>query len=232
MNFNKFSKEDLKSKKAKFWWFILYPESAPENWFNILKDELLIPCAISPLHTPDSDDGTLKEHYHVIIEWGNTTTFKTIQETFQPVLNCTIPFPVPSLKGAYEYLTHKNHPEKQQFGIEQPLCLGGFEYDKHKFDDVKYRWDIFNDIIDFISENKICEYSSLITYYMHTDYEYLVYVKSNSIFFKTYLQSRKYVSKSEIAKINKLLGLDDVIDETTVDTSELMAEIEKLDNML
>ena len=49
----------------------MYPESAPENWREILAD-LHIPVLISPLHDKDvTPDGEIKKaHYHVIIMYG------------------------------------------------------------------------------------------------------------------------------------------------------------------
>lgn len=47
--------------KKRNWGFILYTESAPLNWIEILKESGL-PCCISPLHDKDVDsDGNLKK---------------------------------------------------------------------------------------------------------------------------------------------------------------------------
>ena len=55
--------------KARYFTFLLYPESIPEDWLREL--ELIgVPMAISPLH--DSDKSNVegqdykKAHYHVI----------------------------------------------------------------------------------------------------------------------------------------------------------------------
>ena len=48
---------------------IIYPESAPKNWLEILED-YHIEAIISPLHQYDINEKTgelKKEHYHVII---------------------------------------------------------------------------------------------------------------------------------------------------------------------
>lgn len=37
------------------WSFIVYPDSAPENWEKVLENTC-IPCAISPIHQPDEDN--------------------------------------------------------------------------------------------------------------------------------------------------------------------------------
>lgn len=43
--------------RTRSWTFILYPESAPENWREILND-LFIQWVESPLHDKDIDEGT------------------------------------------------------------------------------------------------------------------------------------------------------------------------------
>ena len=55
--------------------FIVYPESAPENWRSILADKLQVKAIISPLHDKDILDDVeqtpKKAHYHVILRFDN-----------------------------------------------------------------------------------------------------------------------------------------------------------------
>ena len=45
-------------KRGRNWWIVVYPESLPENWKEIISTE---PVAISPLHDKDVNaDGTKK----------------------------------------------------------------------------------------------------------------------------------------------------------------------------
>ena len=58
---------EKKNVKKRNWAFVLYPESAPENW----KEQLQLtglPCVISPIHDKDvNPDGTPKKAHHHII---------------------------------------------------------------------------------------------------------------------------------------------------------------------
>ncbi|HDT7711324.1 TPA: replication protein, partial [Enterococcus faecium] len=49
-----------KDERTRNWTFVVYPESAPENWREFL-DELHVPWVESPLHDKDvNPDGELK----------------------------------------------------------------------------------------------------------------------------------------------------------------------------
>ena len=56
--------------KARHWAMVVYPESAPENWIDII-NETHLQFAISPLHNKDTNpDGEIKKsHWHVILSW-------------------------------------------------------------------------------------------------------------------------------------------------------------------
>ena len=54
--------------KNRYWTFLIYPESAPKDWKDILQQTFL-PVAISPLHDKDlnADGEKKKPHYHIIV---------------------------------------------------------------------------------------------------------------------------------------------------------------------
>jgi len=54
---------------------VVYPESAPENWFSLL-GELKVPCFVSPLHDKDlNPNGEVKKsHYHVLFAFDGVKT--------------------------------------------------------------------------------------------------------------------------------------------------------------
>ena len=112
--------------KDRHWWFIAYPDSLPNNWVDILI-ETCLPYYISPLHLYDldSEGKTKKPHYHIIVSFDGPTTFKNVHEKICKPLNATIPKPILSVKGAFNYLTHKNHPDKYPYDIEEIIYLNG-----------------------------------------------------------------------------------------------------------
>ena len=116
-----------KNVKKRNWAFVLYPESAPENWRDLLQ-QTGIQAAISPLHDKDvNPDGEVKKaHYHVIITYNNTTTYNSVKDLTDS-LNCPIPQPLEQVRGYYRYLTHKDNPEKYQYDEKDITTINGFD---------------------------------------------------------------------------------------------------------
>ena len=54
--------------KTRNWVTIVYPESAPKDWRDKLREEC-IQAVVSPLHNADAnpDGEQKKEHYHVML---------------------------------------------------------------------------------------------------------------------------------------------------------------------
>lgn len=143
--------------RSNLWTFIIYPESMPNNYLNIINN-WHIPCLISPLHNKDIEgsEEEIKAHYHVMLYFGIGAN-KSINQVkeFSSQLNGTLPFIVNSSIAMIRYFVHKDNPEKQQFDIHDLIALGGFDYlDAFKdnyTDDLMYDRieDIINDHILF-----------------------------------------------------------------------------------
>lgn len=79
--------------KARYFTFLLYPESIPADWKQRL--ELIgVPIAISPLHDKDksSAKGQIykKAHYHVVYVTKNPVTSDSVRKRTQRVLFQTL----------------------------------------------------------------------------------------------------------------------------------------------
>lgn len=63
------------AQKSRYWITVVYPESAAENWIEILNLSGL-QAIISPLHDKDVNaTGEIKKaHYHVMLMWDGPTT--------------------------------------------------------------------------------------------------------------------------------------------------------------
>ena len=185
--------EDKKSKpKSRYWAFIAYPESAPEDWKDILQKTGLS-FAISPLHDSDKDptEENKKPHWHIIAAWQNNTTQQAATKVSQSI-NGVNPISLNSPKGYYRYFTHKDNPDKFQYNEKEIITLNGFniedfiELTKSEVRGIKRK------IQEFILQNGIIEYSDLMDFMLFegTAEEYDI-ASNHTIFFDRYLSSRR-----------------------------------------
>lgn len=181
-----------KSIKKRNWAFVLYPESAPADWFDRLKQSGLM-GAVSPLHDKDinADGEPKKAHYHVILVYGNTTTFNNVK-SLTDSLNQPIPQALEQIRGYYRYLTHKDNPEKYQYSDSDIVTFGGFDIsdfvEMTKSEVTKY----IKEIHAFVRDNNITEYSDLCDMLIDAGLEELYEVAINhTLFVNSYISSRR-----------------------------------------
>lgn len=186
---------EKKSIKKRNWTFILYPESAPENWKQILI-ETGLPCCVSPLHDKDVNEGTgelKKAHYHVLLCYSGPTSFNVVNSLCHS-LNSPIPQPLESVKGAYAYLTHQNNPEKFQYDKRDITFLNGFDIQDFA-DYTKSELDrLIKSIHQIILQENILEYSDLLDYLLQYDDSNELYsvASHNTVLFNSYITSRRH----------------------------------------
>lgn len=153
-----------KDTRARVWTFIVYPESAPESWRDVL-DSQHVAWVESPLHDKDiNPDGTLKKpHWHIIFFFDNKKSYEQILEITQSV-NATIPQKVPSPKGLVRYLVHMDNPEKYQYKRADILCHSGADIDPYFELSLSSKNEILYDIYQFILDSEIDNYADFIKY--------------------------------------------------------------------
>jgi len=126
-------------KRARAWWGVLYEESAPENWREMIADDL-VETLISPLHDRDvlPDGEQKKPHYHVLISFKNPTTRETAADTMER-WGCVVQrhwpkpgepdsFKVKDFKQAARYLCHLDQADKHRYEIQDVQTIGAIDY--------------------------------------------------------------------------------------------------------
>lgn len=181
-----------KNVKKRYWAFVLYPESAPENWRELLQQTGL-QCVISPLHDKDLDpDGNPKKaHHHIILAYSGPTTYNAVRSLTES-LKQPIPQALEQVRGYYRYLTHKDNPEKAQYSEDDIETINGFNIAdfveltksevnayKRKLQELIIQADIveYCDFMDFLLDNE-----------MWTEYDI---GSNNTYFFEKYISSRR-----------------------------------------
>lgn len=187
--------------KKRNWAFVLYPESAPVNWLDLLQATGL-QCAISPLHDKDlNPTGEAKKpHFHVIACYSGPTSYSVVKGLTDS-LSCPIPQPLEQVRGYYRYLTHKDNPEKAQYSELDIRTVNGFNIADFVELSRAELLSIKQNIMALIQAEDILEYADLLDFLlagqMTTE---LDVATSNTLLFDRYISSRRNKRREAAAK--------------------------------
>lgn len=189
------------SKRTRNFATVVYPESAPEDWQDILAAQF-VPAFISPLHDQDVNPGgeAKKPHFHVVIMFDSVKTREQAEELFKLIggVGCEV---VQSIRGYSRYLCHLDNPEKAQYKQEDVRSLSGADYiatiglvlDKYK---------AIGEMIDYCELNNIVSYSELLVYCRQERFDWFrVLCYNGTVVIKEYLKSKSWtnhVSKFDV----------------------------------
>jgi len=180
---------------------IVYPESAPENWQEILAGHF-VPAFISPLHCDDvNPTGEKKKaHYHVILMYDSVKTLEQATEmceTFGGV-GCD---PVKSIRGYARYLCHLDNPEKAQYKVEDVRSLCGADY-------VSTIGLAIDKYIAISEMEEFCDKYNVVSFYALSKYArshrqdwHRVLADSATVYMREYLQSKKWSDENHLSEI-------------------------------
>ncbi len=191
--------------KKRNWAFILYLDSAPTNWRDILQ-ETGCQFAISPYHDKDlNPDGTLKKpHYHIIICYEGPTSYNVILRITK-LVNATIPQPLEQIRGYYRYFTHLDNPEKYQYSQDDISTINGFNinnYIEMTYTEVSM---IIKSLQELIRTKNILEYSDLLDFLLDEDLrEFWDVARNHTFLLDKYISSRRNKSNKSIETKNKI----------------------------
>lgn len=145
--------------------FIVYPESAPNDWIQYL-DDLHITWVRSPLHDQDVNEETgelKKAHWHCVLAFAGKKSEQQIKEISERIGNA--PWrKVSSMRGMIRYLIHADDPYKAQYKMSEIDCHGGFDISDFFNISRSQRYEIISEMIDFINENDIHTFRDLMEY--------------------------------------------------------------------
>lgn len=185
--------------RGRSWAFILYPESMPSNYEDIIT-ELGLPVAMSPLHDRDIDPTgePKKAHYHCIVYYENPTTYKNVYENVCVPLNATIPKKLESMRGMFRYHLHLDNPEKFQYDDRDRKFFNGFDVNHVSSLTATEEFKFLKELLTFIRDNNIIEYSDLINILSDNDNIQLLQVASRkTIVLNTYITSLRNKLKKD-----------------------------------
>jgi len=196
-------KESSDNKRTLNWNFIIYPESAPKNWRDIIS-ETRIEWVASPLHDKDiNPDGTPKKaHYHVTLLFPSVKTYEQVKELTDSV-NAPIPVKCQSVKGSIRYMVHKDNPEKFQYDWNDIVCYGGADLSALCAPTSTERLQIQQDILAYIRSAGIIEFEDITNYAIDNGLIDWVNVLLNysTLSISTYVRSRRHKAEKVMQQI-------------------------------
>ena len=150
--------------RARAWTFILYPESAPENWREVL-DSHHVPWACSPLHDKDvnATGEPKKPHWHILLSFTGKKGYKQIWSVSEGI-NGTRPQVCHDQKGLIRYFSHRDNPEKAQYDQRDIEAHGGFDLEEYLKPTASECMRLQDEMVEWCFKNKITDYADLRIY--------------------------------------------------------------------
>ena len=162
----------MSKDKSRYFTFLLYPESIPEDW-ELRLESIGVPMAISPLHDKDLSDVEgqkyKKSHYHVIYVAKNPVTADSVRYKVKGLLGdksvALVKIIVTSIENMYFYLTHESKDaiakKKHIYKKSDIKLLNNFDIDRYIKLDVEDKDDMLNEVCDMIDEHDLANMREL-----------------------------------------------------------------------
>ncbi|OBZ02266.1 MULTISPECIES: replication protein [Streptococcus] len=172
----------MAKEKARYFTFLLYPESIPDDWG--MKLELLgVPMAISPLHDKDLSnvEGQTykKAHYHVLYVAKNPVTADSVRVKIKRALgeqSVAMVQIVLNIENMYLYLTHesKDAIEKKKHVYDKTSIkhINNFDIDRYVTLDAEQKDDILDEVCNIIADHRLANILELKKFVMVRGVEY------------------------------------------------------------
>lgn len=180
---------------------VVYPESAPEGWREILAG-YFVPAFISPLHDKDINvtGEPKKAHYHVMVMFEGKKSEEQVKQLFDSIGGVGLEV-VESLRGYARYLCHLDNPEKAQYNPSDVVPIGGSDY-SYTIGIVADKYKAVREMIAFCKANNIVSYAELLEYASaEQDTWFRVLCDNGTVVMKEYLKSISWSVKAQKAPV-------------------------------
>lgn len=180
--------------KARYFSFIIYPESIPTDW-RVCLEKLGLAMAISPLHDCDEkrdsktwdDNNDLivkgkhykKPHYHVLYIAKNPVTTESVRKKIKRALGVKAVSHieiVDSVENTFKYLTHESKDavakNKHVYAKTDIVYLNDFDIDRYVALDENQKRELRNNLLDMIRKEHIVNVIHLFNFIEKNGVEY------------------------------------------------------------
>ena len=185
----------VKDKRSNKWAFLIYQESAPKNYLDVL-EEMHIPFVLSPWHDKDVNKetgGFKKAHKHGVLFFESLKSYTQVSELLTERLNTPSHVEVVmSPKGMYDYFIHAENPDKTLYNMDEIESGCGFELEQFLITNNNDQF--LSTVIDIIEEHNFTEFNNLVRYARVENPSLLNLIINKTYFFAKYLDSRRHSS--------------------------------------
>lgn len=150
--------------RTRTWSFVLYEDSAPDNWRDVL-DDMHIEWIESPWHDKDvnANGEPKKKHKHILLLFQGKKSYEQIKDITDE-LQQPIPQRCHNAKALVRYMAHLDNPEKAQYSPSDIIAHGGVDLADMLRPSSSERYSIIRDMIDYIRSSGITEFQDLMDY--------------------------------------------------------------------
>ena len=155
------SEKKSTDNRVRNWTFVLYEDSAPDNWRACL-DDMHIEWIESPWHDKDlnADGSPKKKHKHILLLFPGKKSYEQIKEITDSI-NQPIPERCHNSKALVRYMAHLDNPEKAQYQVSDIIAHGSVDIAEMLRPSSSARYTIIRDMIDYIRSAGVIEFQDL-----------------------------------------------------------------------
>jgi len=158
------SSAGVKDTRTRNWTFILYEDSAPLDWADILDNEH-IEWIESPWHDKDinANGEPKKKHKHILLLFQGKKSYEQIKAITDKV-HSPIPERCHNAKAMVRYMVHMDNPEKAQYSVSDIRAHGGVDISDMLRPSSSERYVIIRDMISYVRKHGVSEFQDLMDY--------------------------------------------------------------------
>src|SRR5659263_48751 len=162
---------EQKETRTRNWTVVLYPESAPGTWREII-DDMHIEWIESPLHDNDKNatGDSKKPHWHVLLMFGAVKAYDQVKELTDS-LNAPIPERCHNSNALVRYMAHLDNPDKAQYLISDIIAHGGVDLAEMLRPSSSERYTIINEMITYVKTERVTEFQDLMDHARSTEFD-------------------------------------------------------------
>jgi hypothetical protein len=183
-------------KRTRTWTIVVYPDSAPENWRDIL-DEMHFPWIESPLHDKDINaTGEVKKaHLHILLMFDGVKSYDQVKD-IATAINAPIPERCHNARAMVRYMAHLDNPDKAQYLQTDIKAHGGADVAEMLRPSMSERYTFISDMMEFVENNGITEFSELLDYSRKHQFDrwFPILCDSSSFVMAQYIKSKRHGS--------------------------------------